>query len=312
MGWRFVRRVFGRDGEIILAAAFLAMAAYELFEMWMLELPERSPLSLAVILHSAQVLLILGATAAVLRAWQNKTAHETALACLVEKVVVAQEEERRRIAYELHDGIAQLVVSAKQHLDTCADVWAAEPARAAAELAIGRDRLGRALVETRRVLMALRPSAIATDGLVGALQRSLDEAAHETGAVVSLRTDLTEAPLPSAVETAVFRIFQEALANAARHARPPRIDVQLRRDAAWVVLDVRDDGRGFTVDGLTQQHRGLGLASMQERARLLGGHCVIESQPRQGTRVCARLPLSPRPPAENGHRQPAELDGRRR
>jgi len=312
MAWRFVRRVFGRDHEIILAAAFLAMASYELFEMWMLELPEGSPLPLAVVLHSAQVLLILGATAAVLRAWRNKTAHEVALACLVEKVVAAQEDERRRIAYDLHDGIAQLIVSAKQHLDTCADVWPGEPERAADELAIGRERLGRALVETRRVLMALRPSAIATDGLVGALQRSLDETAHETGSAVSLRADIEEASLPSAVETAVFRIFQEAVANAARHARPPRIDVVLRREAGWLVLDVRDDGRGFTSDGPTPHHRGLGLASMRERARLLGGTCIVESEPRRGTRVCARLPLSVRPPTQTGHREREELSAQPR
>jgi hypothetical protein len=101
MTWRIVRRAFGRDREIILAAAFLAMASYELLEMWILETPSRSPRSLAVVVHALQVLLILGATAAFLRAWQNRIAHEETLARLVEKVVVAQEEERRRIAFEL-------------------------------------------------------------------------------------------------------------------------------------------------------------------------------------------------------------------
>jgi signal transduction histidine kinase len=279
--------VLGRDREIVLAAAFLAMASYELFEMWMFELSAGSPLSVAV--HTLQVVLILGATAVVLRAWRQKTAHEEALGRLIDKVVVAQEEERRRIAYDVHDGIAQLIVSAKQHLDTCADLWSRQPARAASELATGRDRLGRALVETRRVLVALRPSALAADGLVGALRRSLDEMAQDVGWSVSLRADVGATPLPSAVETALFRIFQEALANAARHADTSRIDVDLRRDGPWLVLHVRDHGCGFDADG--HHRRGLGLSSMQERARLLGGSCVIESAPQAGTRLVVRVPL---------------------
>lgn len=301
MARRIVQRVLGRDREIVLAAAFLAMASYELLEMWMFELSSRSPFSLAVAVHALQVMLILGATAVVLRAWRQKTAHEEALARLVEQVVVAQEEERRRVAYDVHDGVAQLIVSAKQHLDTCADLWSRLPARAASELATGRDRLGRALVETRRVLVALRPSAIAADGLVGALRKSLDEMAQEAGWSVSLRADVGQARLPSAVETAVFRIFQEALANAARHAGAPRVDVDLRRDGSWLVLDVRDHGHGFVVDG--DHRRGLGLSSMQERARLLGGSCVIESAPRLGTHLVVRLPL------ENGHPAARSRDG---
>ena len=298
---RIVQRVLGRDREIVLAAAFLLMASYELLEMRLFERSTRSPFSLAVAVHALQVLLILGATAVILRAWRQKTAHEEALARMVEKVVVAQEEERRRIAYDVHDGIAQFIVSAKQHLDTCADVWAQQPTRAASELTTGRDRLGRALVETRRVLAALRPLAIADDGLVGALRKSLDEMAQEAGWSVNLRADVGSAPLPSAIETGVFRIFQEALANAARHAEAPRVDIDLHREGSWLVLDVRDHGRGFVVNG--GPRRGLGLSSMQERARLLGGTCVIESAPRLGAHLVVRLPL------ENGHRVTRDRDG---
>ena len=291
MVWRLARRIVGRHHEIILAGAFLAMASYELFEMWMLEIPGGSPIPMAVILHSLQVVLILVATAVVLRAWRRKTAQEQALACLVEKVVVAEEEERRRIAYDLHDGIAQLIVSAKHHVDTCADVWSSDVDRAVKELETGRDRLKRALTEIRHVVMALRPSAIASDGLAKALQHSLDETAHETGWAVSLRADLDDRRLSPAVETAAFRIFQEAIANAARHAKAPRVDVELGCEGSWLVLNVRDDGRGFLEDGLGLRRRGLGLASMQERARLLGGTCVIETVKGRGTRVSARLPL---------------------
>jgi two-component system, NarL family, sensor kinase len=285
-----VRRALGRDREIVLAAVFLVMASYELIEMWALERP-RSVWSLAGLIHALQVLGILAATGACLRAWRAKTAHEESLARMVEKVVFAQEEERRRIAYELHDGIAQLIVSAKQHLDTSADVWPEEPARASAELVTGLDRLERAIVETRRVLMALRPSAIATAGLERAVRQSLDEAAHESGFTVGLDAALGERPLPPAVETAAFRIVQEALANAARHARAPRVDVGLRCADGWLELEVRDDGIGF-VPGVTQGRSGLGLTSMRERARLLGGTCRVESAPGRGARVQVRLPLA--------------------
>src|SRR5262249_62215860 len=123
---------------------------------------ERSPdtsLSLALVVHSLQVALILAATALALRAWRDKTARERALGALVQQVVVAQEEERRRIAYDVHDGVAQLVVSAKQHVDTAADLCSADPERAAAEAAVAADRLAQAIAETRRILAALPPLA---------------------------------------------------------------------------------------------------------------------------------------------------------
>jgi signal transduction histidine kinase len=291
-------RALGRDREIVLAGVFLAMASYELFEIWVLERP-RSVLSLAGLIHALQVVGILAATVACLRAWRAKTAHEESLARMVEKVIFAQEEERRRIAYDVHDGIAQLIVSAKQHLDTCADVWPAEPGRASAELSIGLDRLERAIVETRRVLMALRPSAVAAAGLEDAVRQSLDEAAHEAGFAVELDAALGERPLPTAVETAAFRIVQEALANAARHARAPRVDVGLRCTDGWLELEVRDDGVGF-VPAAAQGRAGLGLTSMRERARLLGGTCVVDSAPGQGACVRVRLPLA------SGHARDAD------
>lgn len=294
MGWRVARRILGRHSELILAAAFLGMAAYEALEMWVLERPRVAGFSLAVLLHSVQVVVILAATFVVLRAWTQKTAHEEALARMVEKVLFAQEEERRRIAYDVHDGIAQLIVSAKQHVDTCHDLWDRETGRAAGELVKGLDCLQRAIVETRQVLMALRPSALESIGLVEAIRHSLDEAAREAGWSVSLAQNIGDARLPPAVETAAFRILQEALANAQRHARAGAVAVDLRREEDWLTLEIRDQGAGFTVVNGHASSRGLGLRSMRERARLLGGTCTIESQPTRGTRISVRLPLEAR------------------
>src|SRR5713101_8794220 len=158
---KIVRVALGHYRELILAGTFAAMATWEVFEMALLEPAPQASISIALVVHSLQVALILTATAIALRAWREKTARERALASLVEQVIVAQEEERRRVAYDVHDGVAQLIVSAKQHIDTAADLWPAASERAARELEIGLERLDQAIVETRRVLLALRPAIVA-------------------------------------------------------------------------------------------------------------------------------------------------------
>jgi signal transduction histidine kinase len=274
--------------ELILAGTFAGLAAWELLEMLLLEAAPDRPLSLALVVHSLQVLLILAATALALRAWRDKTGRERALGALVQQVIVAQEAERRRVAYDVHDGVAQLVVSAKQHVDTADDLWARDPARAAGETALAADRLAQAIAETRRILAALRPLAVEAAGLAGAARRSLDDVARDTGWSVSLVENLEGARLPPTVEATAFRILQEALANARKHAGTTRVEVVLAREADRFHLDVRDHGVGFAG---SSEGRGLGLASMQERARLLGGSCVVEPAPGGGTRVHAQLPL---------------------
>jgi signal transduction histidine kinase len=316
------RRALGRYQELVLAVVFLVIGGQETLEMWLLEprpgLGGSWPLSVDVLLHVLQVGLVLVATYMIIRAWQHRTAlmdsemtrsrelsqlvaalkeKEEALAQTVEKLVLAQEQERRIIAYDVHDGLAQLIVSAKQHLDTCEDVLATDGARAARELRVGLDRMQRAVVEVRRLLTALRPSLVDPIGLVPALRSSLEQVGREAGWTVTLTENLDECRLPEAIETSVFRIVQEALANALKHARTSRVDVDLRREREWLRITVRDEGIGFVgVPGETPG-RGLGLLSMRERARLLGGECWIESAPERGTQVHVRIPLGSRDPA---------------
>ncbi len=285
---KIVRVALGHYRELILAGTFAAMATWEVFEMALLEPAPQASISLALVVHSLQVALILTATAIALRAWREKTARERALASLVQQVIVAQEEERRRVAYDVHDGVAQLIVSAKQHIDTAADLWTTDPGRAASETVIAADRLGRAITETRRILAALRPLAVDAGGLAEAARQSLDEVARDTGWSVALVENLGQARLPPAIETAAFRILQEALSNARKHAGTIRVEVVLSREVDRVRLDVRDHGVGLGGSG---DARGLGLPSMRERARLLGGTCVVEPAPGGGTHVHAELPL---------------------
>jgi signal transduction histidine kinase len=210
---------------------------------------------------------------------------------MVEKVVVAQEEERRRIAHEVHDGIAQLIVSAKQHVDTARDVATNDPARASRETGRAAQRLERAIIETRRVLQALRPSAVDSVGLVEAMRLALDEAGQEAGWSTRFVDRLGDARVPPAVETAAFRILQESLFNASRHARSTSVEVELSRRERWLHLEVRDDGVGLDGDPGPASGRGLGLAGMQERARVLGGTCRIDSGRGCGTSIRVALPL---------------------
>ena len=288
MAWRAVKGVVAWYGELTLAVVFLGMALYELLEIWTEPFGVHGS-TLGLMLHCVQVVAIVTATGVLVRAWRVKTAHADELARLVGQVIYARERERRRVAYEIHDGIAPLIVSAKQHLDTARDDAGGLPDRAGRDLDIGLDRLDRAIVEIRRVLQALGPSAVAARPLAAAIRDDLTEAARDAGWETTLTENLDGQRLPADVESAVFRIFQESLANAARHARTSRVEVGLTRTEGWLTLEVRDHGVGF--EPRLARGDGLGLTSMVERARVLGGTCTIESQPNRGTRVHARLPL---------------------
>jgi signal transduction histidine kinase len=291
--WRALRWTLGRHGELVLAGTLVAMVAYEAAEIWLLEDRQTRSLSVAISFHGLQIVAVVIATTLAVRAWRRKTALERQLAAEVERAVTAQEDERRRIAYELHDSISPLIVSAKQHVDTCRDLFGGSPSgRADQQLETAAERLDRAIVEMRRVLKGLRPAALAGDSLEAAARRSVDDAASESGWQATFTSGLGDEPLPPAVEAAAYRILQEALTNAGKHARTERVEVALRREGGWLLLDVRDHGVGLE-RGSTAGSDGLGLVSMKERARLVGGTCRIQRDAGRGILVRARLPVPP-------------------
>lgn len=217
---------------------------------------------------------------------------EEARTRLLEQIITAQEEERRRIARELHDETGQSLTSLTLGL---AAITQSQDLHAIHERAGElRALAGRTLDEIHNLSRGLRPSILDDLGLVPALERHLKEYETARGLAVDLHARGLEHRLPGPVEIAVYRIVQEALTNIAKHAKASAVSVLLERRDDSVRLIVEDDGRGFDareVLGGGDADRRLGLHGMHERALLLGGSLTVESAPGQGTSVFANIPL---------------------
>ncbi|GID95643.1 GAF domain-containing protein [Amorphoplanes digitatis] len=194
--------------------------------------------------------------------------------------------ERNRIARELHDAVTQKLFSLRLTADAAAMLVSRDAARAAAELDTVRRLAAEATEELRAIVVGLRPVDLSGDGLDTALRKQTDllDRVHRP----AVRFAGAPVPrLPAVREEAAYRIAQEAMHNALRHAEPGRVTVAVRTDDGSVVLEVTDDGRGF--DPLTPT-RQFGLASMRERARAAGGRLEVLSRPGAGTTVRLVVP----------------------
>jgi signal transduction histidine kinase len=206
-----------------------------------------------------------------------------------ERLVTAREEERRRLRRDLHDGLGPMLGSLTLKLDVAGDLLDRDPAAALALLRGLKTQAQSAVADVRRLVYALRPPALDDLGLLGAIRET---AAQYGGRGLSISIEAPEElpPLPAAVEVATYRIAQEALTNVVRHAAASECVVRLKLDeaAGMLRLEIWDDGRGVRPD----RGRGVGIASMRERAAELGGDCVVESLSAGGTRVRATLPCA--------------------
>jgi signal transduction histidine kinase len=210
------------------------------------------------------------------------------LQALVEQLISAQEEERRMLAYEIHDGLIQRLVAARLHLTNYA---AHRPDEEDSELANGLSQLAAAITEARRVIEGLRPALLDDLGLVEALRQYVGEVAAEAGWTVTFQATPEYLRVPDRIEITAFRIVQEALTNTHKYARTDRVLVRLALENGTLSIEVRDWGVGFDPEAVQGERRQVGLTSMRERARLVGGECRIESAPGQGTTVRVRLPV---------------------
>lgn len=221
---------------------------------------------------------------------------ERARALALRKAISAQEDERRRIARELHDETSQVLAAMAMGLESGAratlDLSARRRLEDASKLA------ARSLNEIKRLIMDLRPSVLDDLGLQAALEWCADRTLRQNGVAVRCEFSGLEARLPSEVETTLFRCAQEAMTNIARHSQAESVLLQCYRRGAAVALEIEDCGRGFDTAALDAHHaraRGFGLLGIRERVELLGGKLQIESAVEQGTRIALVVPIRKEP-----------------
>ena len=196
----------------------------------------------------------------------------------------AQEAERKRVAQELHDEVGQALTAVMLQLGRLAK---RTPTAAGEELNEALETTRTSLEDVRRIARQLRPEALDELGLVAALNALATTFADRTG--LRIRRELPDSmpPIGDEAELVLFRVAQESLTNAARHAETPRIDLTLERSGGRIVLPIRDYGRG--IDGI---RAGSGIRGMRERALLIGADLSISSAPGGGTDVFLVLPLT--------------------
>ena len=192
-------------------------------------------------------------------------------------------KERQRLARELHDSVAQGIYGVTLYAEAATRLLAAgKVAKAAEHLRELRDTAQEALRDMRLLLFELRPPELEQVGLAAALQARLEAVEGRAGLETELRVE-GEGRLPPEIEEGLYRIAQEALNNALKHAQARKVTVYLRQDERGVTLEVADDGIGFDPEAV--EGKGMGLRSIAERVRLMGGRLEIQSEPGKGTRV---------------------------
>jgi len=228
------------------------------------------------------------------RLWEELRHKEALRGQLLDKVIVAQEEERKRVARELHDNTGQAISSLMIGLKVASETSTAEEMRE--RLGELRGIAAQTLANVKDLARELRPSLLDDLGLTAALERYLLAYRARFGLEVDLQvTGFAEGErLPSQVEITLYRIIQEALTNVAKHAQAGNVSVVVERRAHSIIALVEDDGLGFDAHQALSspiEEGRLGLYGMQERASLLGGRLVLESGPGRGTTVQVEIPL---------------------
>lgn len=212
-------------------------------------------------------------------------------AALSARAIAAQEQERVRIARDLHDEVAQALSGIALGLEQIESAPHLEAARDEAKQLAGE--VTDALRELRRVVEHLRPDQLANIGLTAALERIAEQRRELTPDItIVFRSHGDGRRLDPDTELAAYRVVQEAVTNAVKHANPNTIEIELTATEDAMIATVRDDGCGFDVEQTPED--GLGLGGMRERARLVRGDLMIDSTPGRGTEVSLRLPAGSR------------------
>ncbi len=237
---------------------------------------------------------LLPAVRRAMREAEERWDRERALQNLEKRLLGAKEEERRRVAYEVHDGLAQVALAAHQNLQAFARRYAPETEQGRRELDRILGQVRTTVSDARRVIANLRPTALDDLGLAAAISLEV-ERLNEEGYHVACEEHLGDERLPREMELALFRVAQEALTNIRKHADTKWLKIELRRLDGEVYLAVRDFGHGFDPAALEmlggKPGERIGFAGMRERVGMLGGDLEIQSRPEAGTFVAAIIPL---------------------
>jgi signal transduction histidine kinase len=198
------------------------------------------------------------------------------------------ERDQRLIAYEIHDGFVQPATAALMHLQAGTAIFATNPEGAMDYFTRAVQLLQESIAQVRLLISGLRPVILEDQGLVAAVDKLISDTRNRTAVQIGWSHQVAFDRLPASLETAIFRIIQEALRNSLRHSRSERIEIALRQIGSTAVATVRDWGCGFDLSQSKPDH--FGLEGMRERARMLGGALRIESAPGQGTCVTVEFP----------------------
>jgi signal transduction histidine kinase len=206
---------------------------------------------------------------------------------LLRQLLDVQEQERRMVSLDIHDGFAQDVVGALMHVTSIDSKL--DPNKLQERVDMAASLLEKAIAECRRMIGDLRPMVLDDEGIVEAIKHLIADEPNHASLIVAFSHDVQFDRLEPKLEGVIFRIVQEALNNVKKHGQTDRASVELKQHNAALEVVVRDQGVGFD-SGKVPPDR-FGLRSIRERARLFGGTASIESAPSDGTTVYAQLPV---------------------
>ena len=221
---------------------------------------------------------------------------ERALHEFPKRLLQAQENERKRVARELHDGVNQVLSSALFRLQNIESGVRRIDERLGREAGVTRALLEKAIKEVRFISRNLRPSELDDLGLLPAMRTVCEDLAVRTGIAVKFQAHRAWPQFPSEVEVTLYRILQEALSNVEKHSKASRVEIQLRHVHRLIRLRVRDDGQGFQPGngaGRNPKRSGWGLTNMRERAAFVGGEFQVLTGASRGTEILVTVPSQP-------------------
>lgn len=218
----------------------------------------------------------------------------TELQQLSGRLMEVQEQERIQLARDLHDEIGQMVATVRLEVSQAESLPACRFDEIRIRMARAKELAGRSVESVRNICLWLRPAMLDDLGLIPALQWQVEEFSRRTGMEVAFNKALVDDTLPDSTRTCVYRVLQESLHNCEKHAVATRVEVTISSHGGQILLEVRDNGRGFATDsrGMSRRPGRFGILGMRERALASGGRLAIESAPGEGTGVLLWVPTA--------------------